>query len=72
VRRATHFDVVFVRGEPLTSTSSSFVLTMSYAVALMNGIRTGESWFAHLGDLAAQAVFGAIVVALSAKIFRWE
>jgi hypothetical protein len=38
------------------------LLPMRYAVSLMNGIWTGESWFAHLSDLAA----------LFAKIFRRE
>ena len=48
------------------------LLPMTYAVSLMHGIWNGESWFAHLGDLAALAVFGAIFVALSTKVFRWE
>jgi len=48
------------------------LLPMTYVVSLLSGIWTGESWFAHLGDLAALAVFGAIFVALSARVFRWE
>lgn len=48
------------------------LLPMTYAVSLMQGIWNGESWFAHLGDLAALAIFGAIFVALSARVFRWE
>jgi len=48
------------------------LMPMTYAVSLMQGIWSGESWFAHLGDLAALAVFGAIFVALSARVFRWE
>jgi len=48
------------------------LLPMTYVVSLLSGIWTGESWFAHLGDLAALAVFGAIFVAISARVFRWE
>ena len=48
------------------------LLPMTYAVSLMHGIWTGESWFAHLGDLAALAAFGAAFVALSTRLFRWE
>jgi ABC-2 type transport system permease protein len=48
------------------------LLPMTYVVSLLTGIWTGESWFAHLGDLAALAIFGAIFVALSARVFRWE
>jgi ABC-2 type transport system permease protein len=48
------------------------LLPMTYVVSLLSGIWTGESWFAHLGDLAALAIFGAIFVAISARVFRWE
>lgn len=48
------------------------MLPMTYAVSLMHGIWTGDSWFAHLGDLAALGLFGAVFVALSARVFRWE
>ena len=48
------------------------LLPMTYAVSLMHGIWTGESWFAHLGDLAALAIAGTAFVALSSRVFRWE
>jgi len=48
------------------------VLPLTYAVSLLEGIWNGETWFAHLGDLAALVLVFAICVALSAKIFRWE
>ena len=48
------------------------LLPMTYVVSLLRGIWTGESWFAHLGDLAALAIAGAIFVAVSARVFRWE
>ena len=47
-------------------------LPLTYIVSLLRGIWTGESWFAHLGDLAALAIAGAVFVAVSARVFRWE
>jgi len=47
-------------------------LPLTYAVSLLEGIRKGEAWSAHLGDVAALLVFFAICTALSAKVFRWE
>lgn len=48
------------------------VLPMTYAVSLMHGVWIGDSWWSHRGDIAALGLFGAIFVALSAKVFRWE
>jgi ABC-2 type transport system permease protein len=48
------------------------LLPMTYVVSLLHGIWIGESWFAHLGDVAALAIAGAVFVALSARVFRWE
>ena len=48
------------------------LLPLTYIVSLLRGIWTGESWFMHLGDLAALAIAGAIFVAISARVFRWE
>ena len=48
------------------------LLPLTYIVSLLRGIWTGESWFAHLGDVAALALFGAIFVAISSRVFRWE
>ena len=48
------------------------LLPMTYIVSLLSGIWTGDAWSAHLGDLAALAIAGAIFVALSARVFRWE
>jgi len=47
------------------------LLPLNYAVSLQ-GIRKGEPWSAHLGDVAALVVVFAICTALSAKVFRWE
>jgi ABC-2 type transport system permease protein len=48
------------------------VLPMTYAVSLMEGIWKGDSWWAHMGDVAALAVVFFVCTALSAKVFRWE
>jgi ABC-2 type transport system permease protein len=48
------------------------VLPLTYAVSLLHGIWKGESWSAHLGDLAALGVVCLVCLALSAKLFRWE
>jgi len=45
---------------------------MTYVVSLLQGILSGASWSAHLGDLAALALVFAVCTALSARIFRWE
>lgn len=48
------------------------LLPMTYIVSLLQGILSGASWSAHLGDLAALALVFAVCTALSARIFRWE
>lgn len=47
-------------------------LPLTYAVSLLQGIWSGESWSAHLGDVAALIIVFTVCTALSAKIFRWE
>ena len=48
------------------------LLPMTYVVSLLHGVWVGHSWLAHLGDVAALAISGAVFVALSARVFRWE
>ena len=48
------------------------VLPHAYAVSLLEGIRKGEAWSTHMGDVAALVVAFVICTALSAKVFRWE
>jgi ABC-2 type transport system permease protein len=48
------------------------VLPLTYAVALLQGIWNGDSWSAHVGNVAALAVVFVVCTALSAKVFRWE
>ena len=47
-------------------------LPMSYAVSLMQGIWLGDSWSAHLVDVAALILFFFVFTTISAKVFRWE
>ena len=48
------------------------MLPLTYAVRLLQGIRDGEAWSMHMGDVAALAVVFVVCTALSAKVFRWE
>jgi len=62
---------------PLTSLPPALqvvarVLPLTYAVSLLQGIWIGESWSAHIGDVAALVIVFAVCTALSAKVFRWK
>jgi ABC-2 type transport system permease protein len=48
------------------------VSPLTYAVLLLQGILTGDTWAAHLGDVAALVLVFAVCTALSARVFRWE
>ena len=48
------------------------VLPLSHSTALLQGIWIGDSWWAHLGDVAALAAVFVVCVAISARVFRWE
>ena len=50
----------------------SRVVPLTYAVSLLKGIFSGDSWAAHTGDVAALVVVFVVCTALSAKVFRWE
>ena len=50
----------------------SRLLPLTYAVSLLRGIWKGESWSAHVLDVAALLIVFAICTAVSAKVFRWE
>jgi len=47
-------------------------LPLTYAVALLQGIWSGDAWSAHVGDVVALAAVFVVCTALSAKVFRWE
>ena len=57
---------------PPTVQVVSRVVPLTYAVSLLEGIRKGEAWSTHMGDVAALVVVFAICTALSARVFRWE
>jgi ABC-2 type transport system permease protein len=48
------------------------VMPLTYAVSLLRGIWRGESWSAHIGDVAVLALLFFAFTALSARVFRWE
>ena len=45
---------------------------LTYAVSLLRGIWTGDSWTMHLGDVAALVIATTICGVLTARVFRWE
>ena len=47
-------------------------LPLTYAVSLLKGIWNGDTWFTHMGDVAALTISFLICTVLSAKVFRWE
>jgi ABC-2 type transport system permease protein len=50
----------------------SRIVPLTYSVSLLEGIWKGDTWLAHVGDVAALVVVFVICTALSAKVFRWE
>lgn len=48
------------------------VVPVTYAVSLMKGALRGDSWTAHLGDVAALALATAACLVVSSRVFRWE
>jgi ABC-2 type transport system permease protein len=48
------------------------MIPLTYAVSLLQGIWKGDTWSAHMGDVAALLAVFIVFTALSAKVFRWE
>lgn len=48
------------------------MIPLTYAVSLLQGIWKGDTWSAHMGDVAALVAVFIVFTALSAKVFRWE
>lgn len=48
------------------------LLPLTYAVSLLRGIWTGETWLAHAGDVAALGIVFAVATAVASRVFRWE
>ena len=48
------------------------LLPLTYAVSLLRGIWTGETWWAHAGDVAALAGVFVLATSVAARVFRWE
>jgi len=64
---------VFVSVESLPTVLHALAraLPLTYAVPLLQGIWNGDPWSAHIGEVAALAVFFGVCTALSTKVFRW-
>lgn len=52
--------------------AAAHALPLTYAVSLLRGIWMGESWSAHMWDVAALAAVCAVCAALTTRVFRWE
>jgi ABC-2 type transport system permease protein len=63
---------VSVESLPTVLHAVARVLPLTHAVPLLQGIWNGDPWSAHVGDVAALAVFFIVCTTLSAKVFRWE
>src|SRR6188768_1642375 len=48
------------------------VLPTTPAVSLLRGVVQHDPWSAHLGDIAALALYFVAFIALSSRVFRWE
>ena len=48
------------------------VLPFTHSVSLLQGIWTGDSWFAHRGDILALTVVFVICIAITSRVFKWE
>ena len=48
------------------------LMPLTYAVSLLRGIWNGETWSAHVVDVAALIAVFAIGIAISSRVFRWE
>jgi ABC-2 type transport system permease protein len=48
------------------------LIPLTYSVSLLKGIWLGDSWFLHIGDIAALFAATAIFGVLTARVFRWE
>ena len=56
--------------QPMHAVSRFVPLT--YAVSLLSGIWQGNTWSAHVGDVAALVVVFAICTLIASRVFRWE
>jgi len=61
-----------VESLPPALQTAARVMPVTYIVSLLQGIWKGDSWSAHVDDVAALALVFAVCTALSAKVFRWE
>jgi len=61
-----------VEALPPTLQGVAKALPLTYAVSLLKGIWNGETWSAHIGDMAVLALVFIVCITLSSRVFRWE
>ena len=61
-----------VESLPPVAQALARVLPFTYAVSLLRGIWHGETWSSHAGDVVVLTLTCAVLVAVSARVFRWE
>jgi len=61
-----------VESLPPALNAVAHALPLTYAVNLLKGIWNGDTWFTHMGDVAALTLSFLFCTVLSAKVFRWE
>jgi ABC-2 type transport system permease protein len=61
-----------VESLPATLRMVARLVPLTYAVSLLKGVWNGDSWVAHLGDIAALLVVFIGCTLLSSKVFRWQ
>ena len=65
---------LFVRTESLPPKLRAVakVLPFTHSTSLLQGIWTGDSWYAHRGDILALTLVFFICIAITSRVFRWE
>jgi ABC-2 type transport system permease protein len=61
-----------VEAMPPALQSVARMLPLTYAVALLRGIWSGDAWSSHVGNIAVLAGVFVVCVVVSSKVFRWE
>jgi ABC-2 type transport system permease protein len=57
---------------PPTLQVAARLVPLTYAVSLLRGIWSGDSWFAHAGDVSVLTAMFVVFTMLSSKVFRWQ
>ena len=47
------------------------LLPLTYAVSLLEGVWSGQSWWSHGGDVGALLLTFIVCTVISSRVFRW-